>query len=101
MSPSRNQERINIKVQDLEIAHWTLLDDHHVRFLNVGIINNLEIVKLNATLDELGFRKHCSRNARTLLPGIILISGQFHHELPNIASNLTQPFHLFIKQNTK
>ncbi len=42
-----------IKIQDLDIVCWTLLEDHRVRLLNLGTTNNLKIVKLNGTLDEL------------------------------------------------
>jgi hypothetical protein len=42
--------------------------------------------------------KHCSKSITTFLHGIILISREFHFILFNIALNLTQPFHLPIKQ---
>jgi hypothetical protein len=37
----------------LDIAHWALPKDHHVRLLSLGITENPHIVKLNVTLDEL------------------------------------------------
>jgi hypothetical protein len=51
-----------IKVQDLDIVSWMLLEDHQVRLLNLGTIDSLKIIKLNATLDEL-----VTRNTEALL----------------------------------
>jgi hypothetical protein len=44
----------------LDIVHWTLLEDHQVRFFNLGTTNNLQ--KINATLDE-----SVGKNIKTML----------------------------------
>jgi hypothetical protein len=41
-----------IKVHNLDIACWTLLEDHQVRFFNLGTINNPQKIKPKAMLDE-------------------------------------------------
>jgi hypothetical protein len=38
----------HIKVQELNIAHSTLLKDQQVELFNLGITKNLQMVKLNA-----------------------------------------------------
>ncbi len=51
-----------IKIQELETAQWTLLENHHVQLFNLGMIENLHMVKLNATL-----AKPIAINTKTLL----------------------------------
>jgi hypothetical protein len=51
-----------IKVQDLDIVCWMLLEENQVRLLSLRIIDSHKIIKLNATLDEL-----VTRNIEALL----------------------------------
>jgi hypothetical protein len=76
-----------------------LYEDRKVRLHNLGTTNNLQTIKLNATLDELVAKsiEDCFRNIRIFSIGIISISKEFHHVLVNIVLYSTQPFHLLIK----
>ncbi len=42
-----------INVQQLDIACWTLHEDHQLRLVNLETTHNPQTIKLNATLDKL------------------------------------------------
>jgi hypothetical protein len=52
----------HINIQDLDIVHYMLHEDHKLRLFNLGTTNNLQTIKLNATFDEL-----VAKNIETLL----------------------------------
>lgn len=67
-----------IKVQELDITHWTLHEDHKVRLFNLRTIENHQTIKLNVALDELvatNITKHCYRNTRTFSHGLTNLNG--------------------------
>jgi hypothetical protein len=68
-----------------------LLEDHQICIFNLGTIDNLQTIKLYATLDELVAKniKDYFENIRIFLLGIILISKEFHPVLVNIVLNST------------
>jgi hypothetical protein len=74
-----------IKVQKLEIAHWTLPEDHQVRLLNLGTIENLHMVKLNATLVE-----PVATNTKTLLQEYTCIFAWIYTNLKGIPTQIVQ-----------
>ncbi len=75
----------HIKVQELDIACWTLPKDLQARLLNLGTFDNPQMIKLNATLDEL-----IVTNTKTLLQEYKDIFAQNCTNLKGIPSCIIQ-----------
>ncbi len=74
-----------IKVHNLDIACWTLLEDHQVRFFNLGTINNPQKIKPKAMLDE-----SITKNIKAMLQEYKDIFAWNYIDLKGIPSRIAQ-----------